>query len=661
MSLLFRFPLNGDLSNKGVSNVILRNTGATIGTGNKFNNGYLFNGTSSFMTTDKTCAQLFSTGESFSISVFVNIIAYPTTQTGIVTCNQYQQQGFGIGLRTTGIPVLMIMGASVGHEISASKTIPLTTWTHLAYTYNSNTKLAQLYMNGEVVASKTLAFEWIPGSNTFSIGKNTQGGWGGFFNGNIKDVRVYNEALSISEIKEIQKDCFAYYDFNYIIDNKIFDASGNSNTGSINGETNESEDTRTGLNSLIFTGTNYINTGITSKEWAFSNSDRSIEMWVYLDGTTAHKLIGTLDYSWLVRYTGSGIQFVQWDSSGNHSNNMIVAASVSANSWHHLVITWDSSKLSLYVDGILVTTKNATTTATNKTSTSKINIGGNIYKFGSSVSGLNGKIAMTKIYDSCLTTEDVSELYNVKGFVSDQGELFVYQLNEIENNTSDVVDFNGVSTANSFDENPIYMLYSPIEYLNFTGSANQLINTGYKPNNTTIVETKVNTISTATWLYGGRESGKNIYGLFINSETNLWYQYSVGGGTITSPKLVNTDRTIKTAANKLYVDGTLIQTKTEATFESPVNMYIGTVNTSGTLDTRYFKGRIYYFKIWDNGSLIKSYIPCIRKSDNKVGFYEEISGEFIGDGFTTTLSEIDRDDYFEVYEDKLVSKNFIEL
>ena len=662
MSLLFRFPLNGNLTNKGQYEVSLINSNATVGTGTKFNNGYSFNGTSAFLATNKKCSDLFSSGDSFSISVFVSIAAYPTTSTGIVCCNQYQQQGFGIGLRTTGVPVLMIMGTSDGKEVSANKAIPLNTWTHLAYTYNAENKKAQLYMDGLVIASATPTFNWVSGSNTFAIGKNTQGGWDGFFKGNIKDVRVYNETLSVSEIKEISKDCFAYYDFNYIMDNKCFDSSGNSNTGIINGTSTLSEDTRSGLNSMEFTGTNYINTGIQSKEWGFSNSSKSVEIWTYLNGTDPHKLIGTLNYSWQIRYTGTAIQFVQWDSLGGSSNTMNLATTVSANAWHHIIVTWDNTKLVLYIDGVAKVTKSATTTATNKVVSDNINIGGNIYKFGSNVSGLNGKIALVKLYDSCLSATDVSDLYSVKGFVSDESELFVYQLDEIEGNTSDVVDFNGVSAANAFDENSIYRIYSPIEYLNFTGTSTQLIDTGYKPNNNTTVEVKTNVTGTGKWLCGGREStAKNIYGLYINSGTNLWYQYSVGGSSAATPDLVNTDRIIKTDKNILYVDGVVKQTKDVATFQSTVNMYIGTINTNGSLDGRYFTGKIYYFKIWDNETLVRSYIPCIRKSDNKVGFYEEVNGDFVGNGFTTTLSGIENENYFEVYEDKLVSKNFIEL
>ena len=36
----------------------------------------------------------------------------------------------------------------------------------------------------------------------------------------------------------------------------------------------------------------------------------------------------------------------------------------------------------------------------------------------------------------------------------------------------------------------------------------------------------------------------------------------------------------------------------------------------------------YYFKIYKGNELIANFIPCYRKSDNKVGFYDSVSGKF---------------------------------
>lgn len=44
---------------------------------------------------------------------------------------------------------------------------------------------------------------------------------------------------------------------------------------------------------------------------------------------------------------------------------------------------------------------------------------------------------------------------------------------------------------------------------------------------------------------------------------------------------------------------------------------------SGTARTKW-----HYFRIYDSGKLIRNYIPCYRKSDNKVGFYDTINHTF---------------------------------
>ena len=36
----------------------------------------------------------------------------------------------------------------------------------------------------------------------------------------------------------------------------------------------------------------------------------------------------------------------------------------------------------------------------------------------------------------------------------------------------------------------------------------------------------------------------------------------------------------------------------------------------------------YYFKITDNGILIRNYVPCYRKSDNKAGFFDLVNHTF---------------------------------
>ena len=38
--------------------------------------------------------------------------------------------------------------------------------------------------------------------------------------------------------------------------------------------------------------------------------------------------------------------------------------------------------------------------------------------------------------------------------------------------------------------------------------------------------------------------------------------------------------------------------------------------------------RLYAFKLYDNGVLVRNYVPCYRKSDNVVGLYDTVNNKF---------------------------------
>lgn len=59
--------------------------------------------------------------------------------------------------------------------------------------------------------------------------------------------------------------------------------------------------------------------------------------------------------------------------------------------------------------------------------------------------------------------------------------------------------------------------------------------------------------------------------------------------------------------------------------ENDSNIFIGRASSSagGTAIHQY-----YWFKIWKQGALVRHYIPCIRTSDLKAGFYDLVNGTF---------------------------------
>ncbi len=88
--------------------------------------------------------------------------------------------------------------AYTGTENSAGGTsaLPLGTWSHLAATYDGTN--LRLYLNGTLVTTKTTSGAMPNTSSPLRIGGNAI--WGEYFSGLIDEVRVYNRALSASEI-----------------------------------------------------------------------------------------------------------------------------------------------------------------------------------------------------------------------------------------------------------------------------------------------------------------------------------------------------------------------------------------------------------------------------------------------------------------------------
>ena len=70
-------------------------------------------------------------------------------------------------------------------------------WTHVAATYDGN--VLALYVNGIQAAQLVIAGSITTSTSPLRIGGNTI--WGEWFNGLIDEVRVYNRALTATEIQ----------------------------------------------------------------------------------------------------------------------------------------------------------------------------------------------------------------------------------------------------------------------------------------------------------------------------------------------------------------------------------------------------------------------------------------------------------------------------
>lgn len=88
----------------------------------------------------------------------------------------------------------------IGGERNAvgSASLPLNVWSHLATTFDGS--FVRLYVNGTQVGSLPFSGSMAASTGPLRLGGNSV--WGEWFAGLIDEVRVYNRALSASEIQQ---------------------------------------------------------------------------------------------------------------------------------------------------------------------------------------------------------------------------------------------------------------------------------------------------------------------------------------------------------------------------------------------------------------------------------------------------------------------------
>lgn len=188
------------------------------------------------------------------------------------------------------------------------------------------------------------------------------------------------------------------------------------------------------------------------------------------------------------------------------------------------------------------------------------------------------------------------------------------------------------------DETHQYNLYEQVEYIANPSTA--YIDTGFKPNQNTKIKTQfsVNTFDATygQFLFGARSSTttNKFYCIIPNNTQYMQWHFNTANASNTSIKFsLNEKWTISNDKNVLtYTNGinTYTLTPTNSNFSCPHNIFIFALNNNGTAagGVNCFKGKYYYFKIYDNLELVRDFIPVKRVSDSKYGLFDCINKQF---------------------------------
>ena len=186
--------------------------------------------------------------------------------------------------------------------------------------------------------------------------------------------------------------------------------------------------------------------------------------------------------------------------------------------------------------------------------------------------------------------------------------------------------------------------YTQLEYLESSGT--QYIDTGYKANQKTEYEVKFSyskMIDSSNGFVLGARISSTEENLSMTCDSGTIF---VGRGnnyaSINSSTIVNQKYKIKVTENSIVKDGITINNTAndfEGTGTYNVRLF-GCINNG--VAYRTFSGKIYYCKIWDNGELVREFIPCRRNSDSVLGMYDRVNNVFYtnaGSGVFTAGSE----------------------
>lgn len=181
--------------------------------------------------------------------------------------------------------------------------------------------------------------------------------------------------------------------------------------------------------------------------------------------------------------------------------------------------------------------------------------------------------------------------------------------------------------------------FTQLEYIESTGK--QYVDTGYKPNQDTKVVMDVQSVSsnpneTGTSFFGARTSSSSkCYGVYWHRNNVTYYSFYNAGYTQSASELL-TERLAVTQDKNVTTVKDIIIERTYAAFQCDYNLYLFTMNNGGT--AQYFGLiRVYGCKIYDNGTLIRDYVPCTNAS-GVVGLYDMVNAVFYADAAGGTFT-----------------------
>lgn len=183
--------------------------------------------------------------------------------------------------------------------------------------------------------------------------------------------------------------------------------------------------------------------------------------------------------------------------------------------------------------------------------------------------------------------------------------------------------------------------YTRLDYIECNGA--QAINTNFyvKPTSTVEITFQYTALTPQSRLFGVRSATSLVYGSYINGSGYFAYAYknNTGNWQGTNFKADYNKHTVIMNGKDLFynIDMTYALTLNGSpTNTSDVPLVLTAEIFEDSTLSSFASLKLYKCKIYDNGVLIRDYIPVKRNSDNIAGLYDSVNNVFYN---STTSTE----------------------
>ena len=195
------------------------------------------------------------------------------------------------------------------------------------------------------------------------------------------------------------------------------DTSGNKYNGTIGAVVYSTDTARNSVSTVFSSGVHGVIESLPSTTiytflwWGKFSSASAVMMWGYSNGNRLNLYL-----------TGG---YFYWNTNDGRNNpfSTISSTAYADNNWHHFAVTSDGTTTKLYIDGAFKA--NATTNRAVTGTTLYFNgwDSGSSYNF-------NGSLSDFRFYATCLSADDIKELYSTSASIDNKGTIYVYEFNE---------------------------------------------------------------------------------------------------------------------------------------------------------------------------------------------------------------------------------------